>query len=250
MSTNAPPRFDLLNNLPREIRDMIFGYMVQNTLNRHVPQPNGFRIHTMRSHLITSPWFTLNKQHCVEYLKVFLRSAEMVAEIRDPWVKTCQQDIDFAPNPIQLEDSLQLINRRFAIAARDTGTKAPREALFPYTKGICFSFYYYGDFFKIGFGKWDSRKYPSKDCFVKPAKELRRYYGEFNIPSGRLSIYIWYGDPSESILACLQTLDKIRHSVESPPSLHARIFVNDYDASVLTIDSELDVLRKAFWKDH
>lgn len=128
------------------------------------------------------------------------------------------------------------------------GTKAPREALFPYTKGICFSYYYYGDFFKIGFGKWDSRKYPSKDCFVKPAKKLRRYHEEFNIPSGRLSIYIWYGDPSESILACLQTLDKLRHSVESLHSLHARIFVNDYDASVLTIDSELDVLRKAFAK--
>lgn len=131
MSTNAPPRFDLLNNLPREIRDMIFGYMVQNTLNRHVPQPNGFRIHTMRSHLITSPWFTPNKQHCVEYLKVFLRSAEMIAEIRDPWVKTCQQDIDFAPHPIQLEDTLQLINRRFAIAARDTGHQSTPRGTFP-----------------------------------------------------------------------------------------------------------------------
>lgn len=242
MSADTPPRFDYLQRLPREIRDIIFDYMVQHILNYR--GPTGLRIHAMRSHLITSPWVILNKQHCIEYLKVFLRNAEMIAHIPDPWEETRQDYNKNAPNPVVLENTMQLISHRFTIAASSTGTKAPRKALFPYIKGICFSYYYDSySFFKIGFGYTDSARTPTEDCFVKPVKELWRYHEEYSIPSDKSSIEIWYGDPSDSIVVCLRTLDERHHSIVSLRSLHARIFVNDYDASVAVLDREVDVLQ-------
>ncbi|KAH0371889.1 hypothetical protein KCU65_g1591, partial [Aureobasidium melanogenum] len=193
----------------------------------------------MKSHLISSPWITLNKQYCVEYLGVFLKQVEVHGGIPD------------ARKTDLLEDTLQLTNNRFNIAAAHTGTKVAKEALFPHMKGICSNYYYECSWFERGFGKTERRRRPTtKDWFVEPVEMFRRYHEEYNIPASRLSIDIWYGDPSWSVKACLQEVDKEQpyHSVISLRPLHAKILVNDYDASIATIDGEIEVLREAFGK--
>lgn len=267
MSTNIPPGFDYLHHLPREIRAMIFRHVVQNALlsykqqrpppSRYVESlpdefpPLGFAVWNMRQHLMTSPWATINTQYCIEYLNVLLEEIEIHEEIPDPWTdrpQFCRESGQMLVIHSILEDTLQFINNRFGIAAIHTGIKAPKEALFPYIRGICLSCNYSGTFFERGFGKAERRHFPTQNCFVKPVEVLRRCHEEYNIPSNKLSMDIWYGDPSWSILACLQTLDNLQHSITSLRPLHARIFVNDYDTSVAILDSETKILTDSVGK--
>ncbi|CAD0096964.1 unnamed protein product [Aureobasidium mustum] len=266
MSADTPPVFDYLDKLPREIRDMIFGYMILNSIRSYVRQREtpaykllcdppvrfpllGFHLVPIRSHLVTSPWVTLNKQYCVEYLKVFLEHVRIHDGITKPWVRGPPEYGSNERKPDILEGTLQLINHRFSVAAPHTGIKAAKEALFPHIKGICFNYYYQCSWFRRGFGKREYNDHPDRDYFVKPVEVFRRSHEEYNIPSDRISIELWYGDPTGSIEACLQTLDRHNnYSVVSLRPLHAKIFVDDYDASVAVLDSELEVLRRSFGK--
>lgn len=207
MSANIPPRFDHLNQLPCEIREIIFGFMIRNTLEPYeqteTPKPHtlgdpsdGFPLlrfdaFAIRVHLDTSPWVILNKQYCVGYLKVFLEEVEIHVRIPDPCLDSSEQHTGSVQKSID-ETLLQLIDKRFSIAASSQpDTRVPQESLFPHSKGICFNYHYDYTLFERGFGKREHRRFPPEDCLIKPVELLRRYHEEYDIPADRLSIEIW-----------------------------------------------------------
>lgn len=68
------------DRLPTENRDMIFGYMIQNTLETDLLQyvePPVYYSTLMRRHLGTSPWIVFNKKLCIEYLQILLKEIEL-----------------------------------------------------------------------------------------------------------------------------------------------------------------------------
>jgi len=254
MSANIPPTFDRLGNFPTEIRRIIFGYMIRNTIKSHLKPPGNsicsiqddFQSQSLdtgavRAHLITSPWVTLNKQYCAEYLEIFVREVEL---------RTCFTRPRRAIEPLELREPrkvLQLISHRFSIAGPHAGIEISSKKLLSRINGICFSYQYPGLYFKRGFGTEERRQYPHKDFLKAPLRLLRQYHEDSNIPSNRLSIEISYGDPSCAFLACLAYLDpgmSDPHTV-SFKAVQARIQVDNHDASVAVIDAELQVLREA-----
>jgi hypothetical protein len=49
MSGDTPPTFGLLDRFPTEIRDIIFGYMIQNTIESHIKPPDYSLPHVWRN---------------------------------------------------------------------------------------------------------------------------------------------------------------------------------------------------------
>ncbi|KAG9558333.1 hypothetical protein KCU71_g9172, partial [Aureobasidium melanogenum] len=199
MSDTTPPRFDYLARLPPEICGMIFAFMVQNTIQtnfrkRQWGSSPELEISDVKSHLISSSWATLNKQYCIEYLKVLLRKVELQGQITKSGKRSLGSDIT------ELRDCLKLIKHRLEIAGRP---QTEDEALFPYIKGICLGYYFGLSIFDRGFGKTERRHrhLPAKYCFVKPAQQLRRHHEQYNISSAKISIPVKYGDPTWTIQA-------------------------------------------------
>ncbi|KAH0355782.1 hypothetical protein KCU83_g1432, partial [Aureobasidium melanogenum] len=126
MGDTTPPRFDYLARLPPEICGMIFAFMVQNTIQtnfrkRQWGSSPELEISDVKSHLISSSWATLNKQYCIEYLKVLLRKVELQGQITKSGKRSLGSDIT------ELRDCLKLIKHRLEIAGRP---QTEDEALF------------------------------------------------------------------------------------------------------------------------
>ncbi|KAH0013029.1 hypothetical protein KCU78_g9392, partial [Aureobasidium melanogenum] len=199
MDDTTPPRLDYLDRLPPETRGMIFALMVQNTIQTNLRKRQRglspeLEISDVKSHLISSSWATLNKQYCIEYLKVLLREVKIQGQITKLGKRSLGNDIT------ELRDCLKLVKHRLEIAGRP---QTEDEALFPYIKGICLGYYFGLSIFDRGFGKTERRRrhFPAKYCFVKPLQQLRRYHEQYNIPSEKLPILFNYGDPTWTIQA-------------------------------------------------
>jgi hypothetical protein len=227
--------------------------MIRNTIESHIKLPDysgpifwrnqfhteGLNAQNASAHLINSPWVTLNQQYCAEYLQAFVREVEL----RERFV--CLYPARPGITRVtDIKDSLQLITSRYDIAGLYTDIDTLSRMLLSRIKGICLSYHYENTFFQRGFGKTDRRVFPHKDFLTRPLEALRRYHNDYNIPSNKLSIYISYGDPSWTILTCLEKLDKgFPHRVVSLDAVQAKIYVDHHDASVSAIDRELEVLR-------
>jgi hypothetical protein len=260
MSENTPPTFDFLDKFPTEIRDMIFEYMIQNTIESYKQQPcytfplvacnqintQGISVIDAKSHLIRSPWITLNKQYCAEYLQVFVREVELTARFTSQLTRPRFGIIRTEPHRLtEPKDVLQLITHRFNLAGPYAGIDTRSQTLLSRIKSVCLSYHYWGSFFERGFGRTDRRDFPIDDFLTSPLKILRQCHEHYKIPAEKLSIQISYGDPSWTVLACLALLDGGRHSVVSLCPVQAQIYVDNRDASVAVIDCELEVLREA-----
>jgi hypothetical protein len=262
MSENTSPTFDFLDKFPTEIRDMIFGYMVHNAIESHKQQSchgiplvarneintQGLSVDDAKSHLISSPWITLNKKYCAEYLQVFVREVNLTARFKSYWTRpqlghTC--GITMPHRWTEPKVVLQLITHRFNLAGPYAGIDTRSQTLLSHIKSVCLSYRYWCSFFERGFGRTDDRQFPIDDFLTSPLKALRQCHEHYKIPAERLSIHISYGDPSLTILACLALLDGGRHSVVSLSPVQAQIYVDNHDASVAAIDCELEVLRDA-----
>ncbi|KAG9590338.1 hypothetical protein KCU77_g7390, partial [Aureobasidium melanogenum] len=115
MDDTTPPRLDYLDRLPPEIRGMIFALMVQNTIQTNLRKRQrglspGLEISDVKSHLISSSWATLNKQYCIEYLKVLLREVKIQGQITKLGKRSLGNDIT------ELRDCLKLVKHRLEIA--------------------------------------------------------------------------------------------------------------------------------------
>lgn len=261
MDTTTTPKFDYLDKFPREIRDIIFGYMVQNTIESYrrpinhdapVSTRNDFRMDGLdtsdaQTHLISSPWVTLNKQYCAEYLQVFVREGELRRRFTSPYRRfTKSQQL------AELIRVLQLVTQRFDIASRSADIEKSSKTLVSRIKRICFSYYYRGSYFETGFGKPERREYPRDGFLQIPLASLRQLREDYDIPSNRLFININYGDPSWTVLACLglpNSSDAPKYVASLRP-VRARIQVDDYDASIVAIDKELEVLKWRNYQKH
>jgi len=266
MSANTPPTFGLLGKFPTEIRRMIFTYMIQDTTESYMEPPDygvgvlsnenqtqGLDASNARKHLTNSPWITLNKQYCAEYLQIFVKEAELRKRYRSRsrrlWthIPSYSNSVTEPKQLAELNNVLKLITQRFDIAGPYAGTEMSRKMLVSRIKGICLSYHYRGSYFERGFGKTERREYPCDGFLENPMRHLRQLHEDYNIPSNRLSISISYGDPSWTILACLglpSSSDAPKY-VASLRAVRVRIQVDDYDASVIAIDKELEVLKKA-----
>jgi hypothetical protein len=247
---------------------MIFGYMISNigedqpvSCDAHgIPWPTlspwnsqGLSIIEAKSHLTNSPWILLNKVYRAEYLQVFVKEVRLSASFTCDWTRPYSRssfsDTEEPPNltePNQVLKVLQLITHRFNITAPDAGLHASSTNLLSRIKSISLSYEYYGSFFERGFGKTDRRRFPCKGFLTSPLKLLRQYHDEYNIPAGRLSININYGDPTWTIMACINRMD-FERCVFGPffslTPIEAAIHVNDHDASVTAIDKKLEILE-------
>lgn len=156
------------DRLPTEIRDVIFGYMIQNTLEtdllQYVKLPAYYSI-LMRRHLVTSPWIVLNKKLCIEYLQILLREIELTGNL--------------GKEGAVFHDCLRNINQRLLISMANVGS--PRDAVYPQIKGICLStgtsvfFRNLGSTLKFRY-IWINR------LIVRPLEQLERYHDEHKIP--------------------------------------------------------------------
>lgn len=243
---------------------MIFTYMVRDTIKSHMKPPNysmpnlwrndfhtqGLDPFHAKQHPLSSPWVTLNKQYCAEYLRAFVDDTELRVRFTCKWSRhfSASECADLGtPN-----DCLRLIANRFNIAGPYTGIQTTSAMLLLCIKGICFSYHYEGSYFERGFMRTERRKSPPRDFLTEPLRILRQYHEDCKIPSDKLSIHISYGEPGWNVLACLRVLDEsfppTPHRVVSLRPVQAQIQVNDYDASVATIDRELEVLKVAMGK--
>jgi len=229
---------------------MIFAFIVQNTIQTDFRKPRyrysgspEIDISEVKSHLLRSSWVTLNKQCCIEYLKVFLRGIESEGQISISGKRT------LGSGTTELRDCLKLIKHRLEVAGC---SRTGDEALFPYIKGISLGCYFGVSIFDRGFGKTECRHryFHAKHCFVKPAQQLRRYHEQYNIPSDKLSIPAKYGDLIWTIQAFVHEQEGFQSDFQKHRSVallrpvQARIQIHDYNASVTAIDRNLAVLKK------
>jgi hypothetical protein len=229
---------------------MIFAFIVQNTIQTDFRKPRyrysgspEIDISEVKSHLLRSSWVTLNKQCCIEYLKVFLRGIELEGQISISGKRTLGSGIT------ELRDCLKLIKHRLEVAGC---SRTGDETLFPYIKGVSLGYHFGLSIFDRGFGKTERRHryFPAKYCFVKPVQQLRRYHEQYNIPSDELSILVNYGDPTWTIRAFVHEQEGSQFDFQKHRSVallfpvQARIQVHDYNALVTAIDRELEVLKK------
>lgn len=173
------------DRLPTEIRDMIFGYMIQNTLEtdllQYVEFP-GYHSTLMRRHLLTSPWVVLNEKLCAEYLQMLLGKIELTGHL--------------GKEGAVFHDCLGNINQRLLISMANVGS--PRDAVYPHIKGICLStgpsvfFRNLGSTLKFRY-IWINR------LIVRPLEQLRRHHDEHKIPVSKISIHLDHGSPFAAI---------------------------------------------------
>lgn len=265
MSANPLPTFEPFGRLPTEIRSIIFAYMIQDTIEshmklseysncvfRHQYQIQGLHASAATAHLTSSPWVTLNKQYCVEYLQVFVRNVELRERFTSPYrrwrasTSSYSDDVTEPKRLTALEKVLKLITQRFDIAGPYAGIETSSRMLVSRIRGVCLSYTYWRSYFERGFGKTERREFPCEGFLKGPLKCLRRLHEHYNIPSNKLSIKINYGDPSWTVLACLglpNSSDAPKYVVSLRP-VRAHIQVDDYNSSVVAIDKELEVLKK------
>jgi hypothetical protein len=269
MSENTPPTFDFLDEYPNEIRSMIFGYMIQNTIESQIELPDyglphmyrnefhtlGFSAYGAKEHLTSSPWITLNKQYCAECLQVFVREVELRIRFTDRRARRP------ARNPgrhraNEPKESLQPIAHRFGIAGPHAGIKTSGKTLLSRLRGICFTHCYQGSVFEHERRHTERLRYPDKDFLTRPLRLLKQYNKDYDIPSDRLSVHINYGGPAWKVMEGLRELDSTRQpfvglgpvQAQILGPVQAQIYVNDYEASVTAIDSKLEVMRQAVAK--
>jgi hypothetical protein len=274
MNPAASPTFRGLDELPTEVRDMIFGYMIENTIESHY-QPirhdlpwwtrndshtEGLDTINAKEYLSTSPFVKFDRQYCAEYLEIFVRNVELRAYFDRQWAGGCSGLVG-RREPIKLEDarrgskgvaalkdSLQLISDRFDNAIPHAGFEGPSKTLLSQVKGICLSYHFKGSIFETGFYQPENRTFPPEDYLRRPMKLLRRYHEEYEIPCDRLSIHISYGNPSGAVLACQKFLARSPISVSSLTPVQAHIRMDNYRGSVVAIDRSLKATRKAVKK--
>jgi hypothetical protein len=252
MSENPAFTFEFLDKLPIEIRSMIFGYLIRNTIrslrSRHHQgweYSHVLDIAKVRAHLRSSPWITLNKQYRAEYLRVFIKQAELRVDItiRGQEIRQSRKE---PSELIMLEDCLRIISRRSNVSDFQDDLKEPCKTLHAYLQGISPS--HHSVQFEHGYG-WAQQRYPSIEATIKqPLNQLRRIHEEFTIPANKISIHISYGSPNTafSALAYRQPDRGDHYSFKtSLYPIEARIWVADYDASIIAIDGELEMLRRA-----
>lgn len=96
MDIATVPKFHLLDRFPREIRDKVFEYMVEDKLDFYrQPFPHiifSARRNTLRTDpsdatniILSSPWIMHTKQYCAEYLAVFVRQVVLEVDTRCQW---------------------------------------------------------------------------------------------------------------------------------------------------------------------
>jgi hypothetical protein len=138
MSENTPPAFGLLDKFPTEIRSMIFGHMIQDTIQQARPHEWKYDlvldISQLKSHLNNSPWITLNKQYCAEYLRVFLKQVELRADITR---RERGGPVNKKTEMIQLEGCLMTIARRFKDPSSQVDFEESNQDFGCYMKGVC-----------------------------------------------------------------------------------------------------------------
>lgn len=247
MDGSTPPTFDYLHRLPPEIRAMIFEYMVLNTIppnfheRRCVPL-TASEISGVWSHLISSPWVTLNKQYCVEYSKAFLNRLELIANIAWSAGGRAKPDVG---RMSMLKACIQIISHRSKMCFPQIGIEELWKTLYPSSKGLCL--FHYDQLFSCDFGWTESPYWAVEYTITRPLKQLRRHHEKYNIPSNKISIHIHYGSPSGAFAAFCYKQDGPSgpHFDTLLRSVQARIWVADYDASVAAIEAELRVLRTA-----
>ena len=235
MDVATTPKFDYLDKFPREIRDIVFGYMVQDTIASHLRPFNcdtpvwtrnefhtdGFDTPDAKAHLTNSPLVTLNKQYCTEYLEAFVREVELRAYFRRHWEGGClgsgaiYQDYEEygglepmdnsrgSEGVTALKDSLKLISTQHKIASLHIGNGTSKKPLLSHIKAISLSYHYNGSFFDPGVMGLDLRVSPPEDYLRRSMKLLRRCHEEYKVPCDRLSIHISYGDPAWTFQATL-----------------------------------------------
>ena len=237
--------FEFLDELPAEIRSMIFEYMVQGTVQEHNLVLD---IWDVERHLDCSPWITLNKKYCAEYLRVFLKQVELRRNVTR--ITRCNPTGPGAPTKIQMFDScLQTIDRRLKTATSQTDLKEPLKEFYVCMKGICLS--YDDTYFRHGYG-WAQPMYQSIEYSIEdPLNQLRSYHDNYNIPANKISISISYGNPDMAFSAFVERQLSHDETDDFKTTLHsikAKIWVADYDASVTAIDEALQSFRKALDK--
>jgi hypothetical protein len=191
MRKDTNTTFDLLGQLPPEIRSMIFGHMIQRTVRLEYPSRRSnlvLDIQRVNSHLKHSPWVTLNKQYCVEYLRVFLKQVELReqiekltglgkwARIRDgKLLKRDRKAIKALGAPCQVQmlaGCLQTIDLRLRIATSQVNLKEPIKELSTFTRSICV--FYYDVIFRYGYG-WAQHAYRPFNI-TRSLQQLRRHH--------------------------------------------------------------------------
>ena len=244
MSANTPSAFNLLGKFPTEIRRMIFAYMVQDIIkSEHQRWKHNLvlGIAQLKSHLMNSPWI-LDKQYCAEYLRVFLKQVELRADI------TCEgfTHVMHQTQMSEVEDCLNIINLCLKRCDNQIDIKNPNDRYGTYMKGVCLS--HDSTLYVTGYNMTqDSPRY-IENSIKRPIKQLRRLYENFNIPADKISIHISYGDPNAAFWAFADQQLAFEEFYEYKTSLlpvQARIWVTDYDASIVAIDQELRVFKEA-----
>lgn len=268
------PKFHLLDTFPREIRDKIFEYMVEDKLE--VYRPPFPRILSARnilgtdpsdatSIILSSPWIMHAEQYGAEYLAVFVRQVVLEVDTRCQWAGAGSQGVstDGLDWPGRrstnlygveaLEEILDLINKQFESINRSVGIGTTDKALLWYLKGIILSYHYRDpfSFFEVGFGNWDDRSFPPEHHLRRPLTTLRRCHDEYHVQSTRLSMNISYGQPYRAIRACHEALDHHESdpleafSLSCLDPIRAQIYPTDYAASVAAIDKAIEIMRMA-----
>lgn len=260
---NIPDTFDHLNELPPEVCGMIFEYMVQNTVDQQLRKRRDWESSTnlyiseVVSHLMSSPWVTLNKQYCPVYLGAFLRQVELEALIE--FSRRPSRFYSGPSNTAQLEKCLKFIKHQFKLvgsqsAFRRLATETPFEGI----KAICLVASFALAIFGRALGKNKDRRhphFPNKSHFVRPMKQLRRFHERYHVPADKLSLVVCYGDPTQKIMDFVEEGrqeywfddDLTSHPLQGLllRPVRARIHLHDYNASIAAIDRELEVLKEA-----
>lgn len=211
------------------------------------------------THLDGSPWITLNKQYCVEYLREFLKQVHLDEDLeywmehqdRREWVKQAQASADAEllrqtresereklKRMHTLETCLQAIDYRLRIANPHVDLTKPFEKLSTFVSGI---YVHHSTSFK-----GDDASYRSiQPCMTRPLKQLRRLHENYNIPSSKISFHMSYARPAAHFgaHASLQDRSYDKDFAKSLPSVEPRIWVADYDASVADLEEEIRKLR-------
>jgi len=275
MSENSPPTtFRFMGQLPSEIRSTIFEHMVQHTLQEFqmerkrsnflnepsISFPDAPRILQIGSHLNESPWITLSKKYCAEYLREFLKQVQLGEDIaywlqyrmrrRHTTQAKAQGDVAMvrrarsAEKAMErmhtLETCLQTIDYRLRIATFQVDLKKPFEKLSTFVTGV------YGFYHSTQFGEHHSIwPRPIDRCMTKPLKQLRRLHEKYNIPPSKISLHVSYDSPSPWFAAYASRQDRHynRDFADSLPSVNPRIWVGDFDASVASLNQEIRALR-------
>lgn len=267
MSENTPPSsFRFMDQLPSEIRSKIFEHMIQHILQTFqterkksnflkmpsVSFPDEPRILQIRCHLDESPWITLSKKYCSEYLREFLKQVQLGEDLQY-WIelKIRRRDVFRAKGDVvmlrrveemkrmhSLGSCLQTIDYRLRTATFQSDFRKPFERLSAFMSGVYV--FYHSSLFEE-----DRWRRTIEHFMAEPLKQLRRLHEKYDIPPNKISLHISYGSPSPRFAAYASRQDRHynRDFAESLPEVQPRIWVADFDASVASLNQEIRLLR-------